>query len=188
MFEGVSVAWEKRPKSDPTRGAADVGAYEVCDVSRGGRLESSPESDMLSEMMLMCIGSMTACFNGLKVDRLEPSAGRERESCWCAPGVWLGSLPVGVCPSPPCSSTTSRMRPSTRRTMLPTTTSRGCAEVSRLPTWRMRSTSLAASRPLNSPTTRRSRAVVAMAHGLELRICRRFSSLLFVSVAQGGLV
>jgi hypothetical protein len=41
----------------------------------------------------------------------------------------------------------------------------------------MRSTSFAASLPLNSPTTRRRSAVVAMAHGLEFRICRRLSSL-----------
>lgn len=87
-----------------------------------------------------------------------------------------GSLPVGVCPSA-CSSTTSRTSPSTRRTMFPTTTSLGWAEVKRLPTCLMRSTSFAASRPLNSPTTRKSSAVVAMAHGLEFRICLRLSNL-----------
>lgn len=105
---------------------------------------------------------------------LEARVGRWSESC-CGTGVGA-SLPVGVCPSA-FSSTTSRTKPRTRLTMLPTTTSRGCAEVKRLPTWRMRSTSFAASRPLNSPTTRNSSAVVAMAHGLEFRICRRFSSL-----------
>jgi hypothetical protein len=41
----------------------------------------------------------------------------------------------------------------------------------------MRSTSFAASRPLNSPTTRRSSAVVAMAQGREFRIWRRLSNL-----------
>ena len=47
----------------------------------------------------------------------------------------------------------------------------------RLPTCLMRSTSLAASRPLNSPTTRNSKEVVAIAHGRELRIWRRLRSL-----------
>lgn len=37
--------------------------------------------------------------------------------------------------------------------------------------------SFAASLPLNSPTTRSSKAVVAIAHGLEFRICRRLRSL-----------
>lgn len=112
--------------------------------------------------------------SGLKVDMLDARVGRCSESC-CGTGVGA-SLPFGVCPSA-FSSTTSRTKPKTRLTMFPTTTSRGCAEVKRLPTWRMRSTSFAASRPLNSPTTRNSSAVVAMAHGLEFRICRRLSSL-----------
>lgn len=134
---------------------------------------------MLSNTLAF-MGSTTACLRGLKVDMLECSAGRCNESC-CVCGVaWPGSLPVGVCPSA-CSSTTSRTRPSTRRTMFPTTTSRGCAEVKRLPTCLMRSTSFAGSRPLNSPTTRNSNDVVAMAHGLELRIWRRLRSLYRIS-------
>jgi hypothetical protein len=149
-------------------------------VSNGGRLESSPESDMFSDITLMCMGSATACLRGLNVDMLEASDGRCSESCSECAGVCPGSLPVGVCPSA-CSSTTSRTSPSTRRTMFPTTTSRGCAEVSRLPTCRMRSTSFEASLPLNSPTTRKSRAVVATAQGREFRICRLLSSLACIS-------
>lgn len=152
-------------------------------MSSGGRLESSPESDMFSDMTLMCIGSAMACFSGLKVDMVDVSDGRCSESfCECAGAC--ASLPVGVWPSA-CSSTTSRTRPSTRRTMFPTTTSRGCAEVNRLPTCRMRSTSFAASLPLNSPTTRRRSAVVAMAHGREFRIWRRLSSLHMLALALG---
>jgi hypothetical protein len=82
VFEGVSAGWEKSPNSELTRGAAEVGAYEVCDVSSGGRLESSPESDMFSDIMLMCIGSTIACFSGLNVDMLEAKDGRCNESCW----------------------------------------------------------------------------------------------------------
>lgn len=48
VFEGVSAGCEKSPKSEFTRGAEDVGAYDVCDVRRGGRLDISLESDMLS--------------------------------------------------------------------------------------------------------------------------------------------
>jgi hypothetical protein len=51
-------------------------------VSSGGRLESSPESDMFSDIMLMCIGSTIACFSGLNVDMLEANDGRCNESCW----------------------------------------------------------------------------------------------------------
>ena len=39
VVEGVSAGWEKRPNSEWTRGADEVGAYEVCEVSNGGRLE-----------------------------------------------------------------------------------------------------------------------------------------------------
>lgn len=174
VAEGVSLGCEKSPNKEFTRGPAEGGAYEVCDVSSGGRLESSPESDIFPSYTPTCIGSATACLRGLKVDILEARVGRWSESC-CSAGVGA-SLPVGVCPSA-FSSTTSRTKPNTRLTMFPTTTSRGCAEVKRLPTCRMRSTSFAASRPLNSPTTRSKSAVVAMAHGLEFLICRRFSSL-----------
>jgi len=75
VLEGVSVGWENRPKRELTSGAEEEGAYEVCDVRRGGRLESSPESDMFSDMTLMCMGSAEACFSGLKVDMLEASVG-----------------------------------------------------------------------------------------------------------------
>lgn len=174
-MEGVSAGWEKSPNNEFTNGAVDVGAYEVCEVSSGGRLEGSLESDILSYTPVG-MGSAAACLSGLKVDMLEWRFGRWSESCGAWGVAWPGSLPVGVCPSA-CSSTTSRTNPSTRRTIFPTTTSLGWAEVNRLPTCLMRSTSFAASRPLNSPTTRNNKAVVAIAHGLEFRICRRLRSL-----------
>lgn len=147
----------------------------MCELRSGGRRESSPESDMFPSYIPTGMGSATACLRGLNVDMVEARVGRWSES-WCCGTVGVfASLPVGVWSA--FSSTTSRTSPSTRLTMLPTTTSRGCAEVKRLPTWRMRSTSFAASRPLNSPTTRRSSAVVAMAQGREFRIWRRLSSL-----------
>lgn len=46
VAEGVSIGCEKRPNKEFTRGPAEGGAYEVWEVSRGGRRESSPESDM----------------------------------------------------------------------------------------------------------------------------------------------
>ena len=158
----------------------------MCEERSGGRFDHSLESDMLS-YPLACMGSATACRSGLRVEMLALRGGLWMESCGAC-GV-AGSLPVGVCPWA-CSSTTSRTKPSTRRTVLPTTTSLGWAEVKRRPTWRMRSMSFAASRPLNSPTTRNSSAVVAMAHGRELRIWRRFKSLQSISVAgsmRGGV-
>jgi hypothetical protein len=75
VVEGVSAGWEKRPNSEWTRGADEVGAYEVCEVSNGGRLEGSLTSDALSVKTLVCMGSATACLRGLKVDMLEFKAG-----------------------------------------------------------------------------------------------------------------
>ena len=75
VADGVSAGWEKRPKSECTRGAEEVGAYEVCEVSNGGRLEGSLTSDALSVRGPVCIGSATACLRGLKVDMLELRAG-----------------------------------------------------------------------------------------------------------------
>jgi hypothetical protein len=75
VVDGVSAGWEKSPKSECTRGADEVGAYEVCEVSNGGRLEGSLASDALSVNTLVCMGSATACLRGLNVDMLEFSAG-----------------------------------------------------------------------------------------------------------------
>lgn len=88
VVEGVSAGWEKRPKSEWTRGADEVGAYEVCEVSNGGRLEGSLTSEALSVKTLVGMGSATACRRGLNVEMLELSAGLWRESCCaCACGV-----------------------------------------------------------------------------------------------------
>jgi hypothetical protein len=76
IFDGVSAGCENSPNSELTKGAAEVGAYEVCEVSNGGRLDSSPESDMFSDITLICMGSAEACLSGLKVDMLEASVGR----------------------------------------------------------------------------------------------------------------
>src|SRR4051812_41432816 len=76
--DGVSGC-EKRPNRELTRGAEAVGAYEVCDVRSGGRLESSPDSERLSDgFKLESIGSVAPCLRGLNVDILEASAGRWR--------------------------------------------------------------------------------------------------------------
>ena len=80
-----SSGCEKRPKRELTKGAVEVGAYEVWEVRSGGLLESSEESDM-SDVMLASMGSAAACLRGLKVDMLEESVGRVMESC-CA-GEW----------------------------------------------------------------------------------------------------
>lgn len=71
VAEGVSAGWEKRPNSECTRGAADAGAYEVCEVSNGGRLEGSLASEALSVKPPVGMGSATACLRGLKVDMLD---------------------------------------------------------------------------------------------------------------------
>jgi hypothetical protein len=75
VVEGVSAGCEKSPNSECTRGADEVGAYEVCEVSKGGRLEGSLTSEALSVKTPLCMGSATACLRGLKVDMLEFSAG-----------------------------------------------------------------------------------------------------------------
>jgi len=86
----------------------------------------------------------------------------------------------GVCGSEPASldrplkslsarfsSSSSRIRPSTRRTILPTANSLGCAAASRLPTLCTFCINLLGSETLVKDMTRRSRNAVATAHGLE---------------------
>lgn len=76
VAEGVSTGCEKRPNKEFTSGPADEGMYEVWDVSSGGRLESSPESDMFPSYTLTGIGSAAACLRGLNVDIVEARVGR----------------------------------------------------------------------------------------------------------------
>jgi hypothetical protein len=130
VAEGVLVGCKRRPNKKLTRRPAEGGAYEVCEMNRGGRLESSPESDMFPSYTPTCIGSATACLKGLNVDMLEARVG------WWSESLGVGGtalLLVGGCLSA-FSSTTSRTKPSTRLTMFPTTISRGCADVKSLPT------------------------------------------------------
>jgi hypothetical protein len=79
--------------------------------------------------------------------------------------------------SPLLSSSSSRMSPRTRLIMLPTTSSRGCAAMSRLPTSWTFCISLAGSGALVMDTNRRSSSAVAMAHGFEPLICSRLRRL-----------
>jgi hypothetical protein len=74
------------------------------------------------------------------------------------------------------ASTTSRITPSTRRTMLPTAISLGWAATSRRPTLRMRVMRAWASRVRSAATIRSSSCVVARAHGREFLIWRRWRS------------
>lgn len=80
--------------------------------------------------------------------------------------------------SPLLSSSSSRMSPKTRLTMLPTTSSRGCAATRRLPTSWTFCISLLGSEALVTDTNRRSSSAVAVAHGFEPLICSRLSKLL----------
>lgn len=88
-------------------------------------------------------------------------------------------LPIPSSTEPVSSSSvsaTSRTTPRTRRTMLPTAISRGCAAISCLPTSRIRLISDSGSVHLALPASLSKRCVVAIAHGREFLICRRFRS------------
>jgi hypothetical protein len=74
-----------------------------------------------------------------------------------------------------CSSSSSRISPSTRRTMLPMTSSFGLALTSRLPTSRTLSSNLAVSEARPAAMTRRRRKAVARAQGFEPEIWRRLT-------------
>lgn len=93
--------------------------------------------------------------------------------CGAALGVAKTSLIVVESES---SSATSRTTPSTRRTMLPTAISLGCAVTSRLPTSRIRLISACASLVRSAATIRSRSWHVAMAHCREFLICRRCNS------------
>ena len=83
--------------------------------------------------------------------------------------------------SPRFSSSSSLIRPKTRRTMLPTTSSRGWAATRRFPTSWTRCMNFCGSGLRIEETIRRRRRAVAIAQGRECRICRRLSSLDMVS-------
>lgn len=131
------------------------------------------------------VGSVAPCRSGLKVDMLEDSPGRcDDDRMSFSLGVCGRLSPVSLYPlvSPSrSSSASSRISPKIRRTMLPTTISLGCAAQSRWPTLCTRSMSFATSVTRWVVTTRRSRYAVAMAHGLEWRICLRFNNLIKLS-------
>jgi hypothetical protein len=84
--------------------------------------------------------------------------------------------------SPRFSSSSSLIRPKTRRTMLPTTSSRGWAATRRFPTSWTRCMNFCGSGLRIEETIRRRRRAVAIAQGRECRICRRLSSLDMVSI------
>lgn len=134
----------------------------VCCEIRGGRLlgngsEKSRRGAMLGGEKETPKGEVSVC--GV--------CGRDPASL---PGL-LRSL------SPLLSSSSSRMSPRTRLIMLPTTSSRGCAATSRLPTSWTFCISLAGSEALVIDTNRRSSSAVAIAHGFEPLICSRLSKL-----------
>ena len=85
--------------------------------------------------------------------------------------------------SPPrFSSTSSRIRPSTRRTMLPMVSSLGAASTSRFPTFCTLSRSLEESAPRVKDMTLRRRYAVAIAHDFEPLIWRLLSKAMKYSV------
>ena len=122
--------------------------------------------------------------NGSEMSRRGAMPGGEKEALKGAASV------CGVCGldpaslpkllrslSPLLSSSSSRIKPKTRRTMFPTTSSRGCAAMSRLPTSWTFCISLTGSDALVMDTKRRSSSAVAMAQGFEPLICSRLSKL-----------
>jgi hypothetical protein len=83
--------------------------------------------------------------------------------------------------SPRFSSSSSLINPRTRRTILPTTSSRGWAAARRFPTSWTRCMNFCGSGLRMEETIRRRRRAVAIAQGRECRICRLLSSLDIVS-------
>jgi hypothetical protein len=79
--------------------------------------------------------------------------------------------------SPRFSSSSSLINPRTRRTILPTTSSRGWAATRRFPTSWTRCMNFCGSELRIEETIWRRRRAVATAQGRECRICRRLSSL-----------
>ena len=140
----------------------------------GGREEAMPSTPLVARPK----GSSSA------VERRPKSAAREEDE-----RVDLGGSPreSGLLLGPDSldsflshsrfSSASLRMQPSTRRTMFPTTISRGWAAVRRWPTCCTRSMSWCTSFMGKARTTRRRRCTVARAHGRELWICRRLRRL-----------
>jgi hypothetical protein len=172
----VAVGWEKSPKREVTVGAP-VGAYDVCDVRSGGREGRSLRAPERLSKTVGSRGCIPPVLRGENVDIVDGSFGRGDDPAWgeLEPLMSSDSLSFSR------SFIIKRTKLRTRRTILPTTISRGCAAMRRCPTERIRSNSFAASLLGNSPTTLRRSSAVARAHGRELRICRRLRRLSFVS-------
>lgn len=114
-------------------GAVLTTAYEVWEVNNGGRCEpwslgNSESSSTLDILVLegLSRGSIPPCRSGLNVDMLENREGLcvPRMSGVCGLLSEPASLNALVSPSR-SSSASSRITPSTRRTMLPTAISLG---------------------------------------------------------------